>query len=370
MGIVNRASLPEEFFDVTSARMLIAPEPQFLFAQMGKLALGSALALAMGAGGILPGRGVPSTGVDPGQYQVNARLQLVNQDPQTNQAIQMVAELGKAPGHTVRLNRPRFGSGGFTLANREIASGATISTTAIDLSSEQTTLTLKRYGGPYDGGQSSVAPFAIDKFDASLGLHSLVSYVGLHMQRDFDKWFDAVIGLLLAAGSTTLWPNGFAADNSSAIAGDMPMDIDVLFRGVETLKNSNVPQFADGKYRAVISPTAARQLKGDPQAAQYIRYDISGANPVTGMQGGFIGDIAGCHLFEATTLPSANNTNSVPVTTSVMFGPGMVGAGVGQLPRVAYSTDDNYGEHAKMIWLSYLGFNLQDARFGVQMHTS
>ena len=370
MGIVNRASLPEEFFDVTSARMLIAPEPQFFFAQLAKLALGSALALAMGTGGISPGRGVPVTGVDPGQYQVNARLQLVNQDPQTNQAIQMIAELGKAPGHTVRLNRPRFGSGGFTLASREITSGTSISTTAIDLSGEQATVTLKRYGGPFDTVQSAVAPFAIDRFDSSLGLHSLVSYVGLHMQRDLDKWLDSVIAALLGAGSTTLWPQGFSADASSQIAGDMPGDIDILFRGIETLKNANVPQFADGKYRAVISATFARQLKGDPQAAQYIRYDAGGANPVTGMQGGFLGAIAGCNLFESTTLVSTNNAQSVPVVNNLMFGPGMVGAGVGQLPRVAYSSDDNYGEHAKMVWLSYLGFNLLDARFGVQMHTT
>ena len=368
MAIVNRASLPEEFFDVTSSRMLLQPDPQFLFALFGKMALGSALALATGMGGITPDRGIPSTGATPSQ--AGARLMLAQPDAASAQAIQMVAELGKAPGHTVRLNRPRYGSGGFTLASREITSGTAISTVAIDLSSEQVSITLKRYGGPYDATNSNVAPFAIDKFDASLGLHALVQYVGLHMQRDFDKWFDSVFATLMSSGSTTLWPNGFTADANSQQAGDMPMDIDLLFRGYETLKNANIPMFPNGRYRAVISPTAARQLKGDPQAAQYFRYDTSGMNPVTGAQGAYVAQISGVDIFESTTLNATNTAQSVPVTTSMMFGPGMVGVGVGQLPSVKYSTDDNYGEHSKMLWLTYMGFNLQDARFAIQMHTT
>lgn len=379
MAIVNRASLPEEFFDVTSPRMLLQPEPQFFFAVLGKLALGSALSLAMGAGGISPDRGIGTSGSDPGPYQASARLGLASADSMSSQAIQMVAELGKAPGHTVRLNRPRYGSGGFTLAAREIASGTTISTAAIDLSSEQVSITLKRYGGPYDAVNSIVAPFAIDKFDASLGLHSLVQYVGLHMQRDFDKWFDAVFSVLLSAGSTTLWPSGFTADNNSQVAGDMPMDADLLFRGYETLKNANIPMFPNGRYRAVISPSQARQVKNDPQFNQAVRYDLGGMNPVTGAGGinpvpgalgSYVGQIAGVDIFESTTLQAAANAQSVSVTTAIMFGPGMVGTGVGQLPQIKYSTDDNYGEHAKLVWLAYLGFVLQDNRFGLQLHTS
>ena len=369
MAIVNRASLPEEFFDVTSSRMLLQPEPQYFFGLLGKMALGAAISIAagMGNGGITADRGIPSTGAQVSQ--AGAQLMLASADPMTAQAIQMVAELGKAPGHTVRLNRPRFGSGGFTLASREIASGAAVSLVGIDLGSEQVTVTLKRYGGPYDAVNGNVAPFVIDKFDASLGLHSLMQYVGVHMQRDFDKWFDAVFATLFASGSTTLWPQGISSDATSQIAGDMPGDVDILFRGVETLKNGLIPRFPNGNYRATISPTFARQLKADPQAAQYIRYSPSD-NPVNGANGVYLGQVSGCDIFEASTLVSTNNAQSVPVTTSVMFGPGMIGCGTGQLPTVAYSTDDNYGFHSKLIWWSLLGFTLQDARFGVQMHTS
>lgn len=375
MAIINRASLPEEFFDITSAMVLVQPEPQYVFAALAKLALGSAMMLAAANQmGISPQRAIPNTGL-PYTLPGADRLQLAQPDQQVGSVILSVAELSTPQiGHTIRINRPRYGSGGFTLAAREIPSGATISTTATDLQSEQVTVTLKRYGGPYDPNAGNVAPFALDRFDSSRSVHSLCGDVGLHMQRDFDKWLDTVVAAFLSSGTTILWPQGFGSDNASSVQGDMPADIDLLFRGYETLKNANIPVFPNGRYRAFISPTMGRQLKADPQAASYIRYDVQGLNPVTGPGGaptaGYLGSVTGVDIYESTTLPVAANSNSVNVTTSVMVGPGMMGLGAGALPYVTSSTDDNYGESAKVVWLSYLGFNLADARFGVQMHTS
>ncbi len=378
MATINRASIPEEFYDVTSARMLLQPEPQYVFAFLAKMALGNALGVQpMVPAGITPQRGVPSTGVNVQGYQAGARLLLANPDPQIAQVIMSIAEIGKAPGHTVRLNRPRYGSGGFTLAAREITSGTQISTTPIDITSEQVTLTLKRYGGPYDPVvQSAVAPFALDKFDASVALHSLVDYVGLNFQRDFDRWLDTVLATLIASGGTTLWPNGFSSDSASSQQGDMPMDIDLIFRGIETLKGVvyssplNIPVFPNGRYRAFLSPTQFRQVKDDPQAAQYLRYDTASANPIMGLNGAYVGTVAGCDLYESTTVPFAANGNAVNITTGVMVGPGMLGQGWGRLPQVMASTADNYGEHALMVWLAYAAFNIMDQRFGLQLHTS
>jgi len=374
MAIVNRASLPEEFFDTTSAKMLVQPEPQYLFAWLAKMSLGVSMMLSLpNPMGIAAGRGVPNTGMPADVYQMAARLMLATPDAAATQSIVTVTELGKAPGHTVRLNRPRYGSGGFTLASREILSGTSISTVATDLGSEQVSITLKRYGGPFDAVNSNVAPFAIDRFDASVALHSLANLVGVHMQRDLDKWLDGVISTFLTSGSTTLWPSGFTADNNSAIAGDMPLDGDMLFRAIATLKNANVPFFPNGRYRAVISATQEQQLKADPQVASYIRYDVNALNPITGVQGGnisYLGSISGCDIFQATSLPTSTNANSVAITTATMFGPMMAGQGFGELPNVVASTDDNYGEQAKLIWKTYAGFSLLDARFGVQLHTS
>lgn len=42
MPLINRASLPTEFFDITSPELLVAPEPQYMFAQLWKLEIGRA----------------------------------------------------------------------------------------------------------------------------------------------------------------------------------------------------------------------------------------------------------------------------------------------------------------------------------------
>lgn len=377
MPIINRASLPEEFFDITSGMVLKQPEPQYVFAQLAKQALGSAMLLAAGlAGGlgISPARAIPDSGL---QYTLPGadRLMLAQPDGQMNSAVIAVAELSTPQiGHTVRINRPRYNTGGFTLAGREVPSGASITTNAIDLQSEQVTVTLKRYGGPYDPANSVVAPFALDRFDASRSVHSVAQVVGTHMQRDFDRWLDTVVAVFLTSGSTTLWPQGFTADNGSTVQGDMPMDVDLLFRAYETLKNANIPVFPNGRYRAFISPTCARQLKADPQFAAFTQFDIKGQNPVAAVQNlpnaGYVTSLPGVDVYESTTLPVNANGNSINITTSIMVGPSMLAMGAGQLPRVAFSTDDNFGESAKVIWLAYLGFNLADARFGVQLHTS
>lgn len=374
MAILNRASLPEEFFDVTSGRMLLAPEPQYPFAWLLKAALGNALMASMpGFAGVNAARGIPGAGAAATPWQAMARLGMATVDAASAQAFIVVPELGKSPGHTVRINRPRYGSGGFTLASREITSGSSISQVGIDIGSEQVTVTLKRYGGPYDSTQSAVAPFVIDKFDSTVALHSLVDYVALHLQRDLDRLLDTAMAAFLASGSTTLWPQAFTADNQSQAVGDLPMDIDMMFRGVETLKNANIPTFADGSYRAFISPTQKRQIMGDPQAAGFTVFDINGQNPVTSgssIENSFVAKIPGCKIYEATTLPTSVNAQSVTVTTGVMFGPGMVACGMGALPYVVAANEDNYGEHAKVVHLHYAGYNLADNRFAVQLHTS
>lgn len=369
MAIIDRASIPEEFFDITSAMLLVQPEPQYLHALLFKQALSAAMNIeGMGSMGLQVGnRPIPAGGAAY-TNAVYDRLTLATPDPVWSQAVILEPKLGERVGHTVRINRPKFGSGGFTLALREVASGSQISTTAIDLSSEQVTLTLKRYAGPYDSTNSNIAPYAVDKLDATRSVHSISAMVGKHMQRDLDKWLDSVIVTLMNSGSTTLWPTGFTADNQSIVAGDMPADVDLLFRAEETLKLANIPRFSNGRYMAMVSPTFSRQLKNDPQFARFVRY-FQGTNPI---YQSYCGSVGGIDIFESTTLTSTLNGNSpnIPVFTSQVFGPGMVGAGAGRLPEVMPNTQDNYGEQALLIWVAYLAFGVLDNRMAVQLHTS
>jgi hypothetical protein len=372
MPLIDRPSLPEEFYDITSAMLLVQPDPQFFHAMLFKMALGAAMAIS--GGGPL---GL-QVGTRPIQDQGAAysgvlydRLMLATPDPVYSQAIMVVPEIAQGSiGHTVRINRPKFGSGGFTLASREVPQGATISTNAIDLSSEQVSLTLKRYAGPYDstanGGAGGVAPFAVDKLDASRAVHSVSQIVGKHLQRDLDRWLDQVFVGLGNLGATTLWPSGYTADNGSQVAGDMQGDVDTIFRAEETLKLANIPRFANGRYMAVISPTYSRQIKNDPQYIAFAKY-FPQKNP---LYTSYIATIGGIDLFESTTLTSTVNSNAVPVFTSQVFGPNFLGAGCSRLPEVQPNTQDNFGESALVIWLTYMAFTALDNRFSCQLHTS
>ena len=72
----------------------------------------------------------------------------------------------------------------------------------------------------------------------------------------------------------------------------------------------------------------------------------------------------------SNTLDKANNSTSIPIHKAQMIAPGMVGIGSGDMPRVAASSDDMYGEQAKVIWLASLGFAVLDSRFGLSLRTS
>lgn len=364
MPFVSRASLPQEFFDITSSMLLIQPEPQYFHAQLAKMALNAELNSA------LPGLGMPgrdAIGANGENYAALADSQLVLDDPIMGEAIKVVAELGKAPGHTVRINRPAFANTTYTQASREVSNGSSISTTPIDVSSEQVSLTLRRFAGPYDSANSRVAPFGVDRFDASMSLHKLASIVGLHLKRDFDRWLDTVMVSLFASGSSTVRPSGFAADNDSLVAGDAPFDFDTLSRAAKALDEANVPVFANGKRVMVLHPNQIYQLKNDPQFSRYAESQAP-VNPV--LQKTYFKSVAGFDIFQSNTLSTASNSSSVTIYRGQAFGPGMVGVGAGMLPEVRFSTSDNYGEQALVIWLAYMGFTTLDNRFGVLVSTS
>jgi hypothetical protein len=155
---------------------------------------------------------------------------LMLEDSVSKEAIHVVPELGKGSGHTVRINRPIYTNTTYTEASRVIANAATISKTPIDVSSEQAAITLKRYGGPYSSTQSAVAPFGIDRFDASVSIHKLRGLVGKHLRRDVDKTLDTIVRTLFDNCSTNVRPTGFSTDDSSLVAGDAPMDFELLSR--------------------------------------------------------------------------------------------------------------------------------------------
>lgn len=362
MPLVNRATLGAEFYDITSARLLSEPEPQYLYATLWKVALSAAMTMASGVSfrGDVGGQGAP--------YSSAEKDRALFEDPIYSSAIQVVPELGNAPGHTVRLNRPKFANTTYTQSSREIAMGTSISTTPINIDSDQVSVTLKRFGGPYDQGNSRVAPYGIDRFDAGRSIHSLASAVGTHLVRDFDKTIENFIGVLLGQAATTLFPSGYTATTDfSDPGGDGPMSFKLLSRIETAMDNANLPSFADG-YRAVVThPLGIEQLKDDPQFARYAEFHPP-VNPLLARS--YYKSVGRLHIFKSTTLPTTTNGGSGTVYETHAMAPGVIGSALGEMPRTATSTADNYGEWALVIWLGYLAFQNLDNRFCIRVYTN
>ena len=374
MPLVSRASLGAEFEDRTSLKLLRQPEPQYLYALLWKMALNVSFNRESGS----LGWRAPEIGVSGAAYPgADADRLILEPDPIFSQTFVNVNELGNREGHTIRINRPLFANTTYTQAAREVPNGSLISTTPINFGSEQVSITTKRWGGPYDQANGNVAPYGVDRFDANKSIHSTAQEVGTQLQRDFDRTVDTFVGSLLDLGGTTIYANGYASDSAfyggaatgglnSNGYGEAPMTLGLLNQIERKLNDLFIPTFPDGTRAIVMSPTAIQELKDDPQFLKSADKDDK-MNPV--LSPSFYRTVGRLRIFQSSTLPTTTNGNTgQTVYHAHAFGPGVLGSGISELPRVAKSSNDNYGEWALVVWLMDAGFSLLDQRFSVVCH--
>jgi len=357
MPLINRATLPQEFFDITSALLLKQPEPQYLHATLWKMALSASFETDAQLGLMVPGREFGSAGADYGSAE-DDRLSL--SDGLYDTSLTVIPELGQAPGHTVRLNRPVYANTTYTEASREVPSGTTISTTPQSVTSEQANLTLKRYAGPFDQAHGQVRPYGVGRFDSSVMLHRSAGVAGRHLRRDFDRTLDQFVRTLFDQAATIIRPAGMTNDDTSAAAGSFPFSHSMLVETEANMDDANIPTFPNGKRVMVLSPRQCQQIAQD---AQFNRQSVFAPdfNPI--FAGTYFRSIGQWDLFKSTTLARPANANTIPIHYAQAWGPGAVGSGIGELPRTAYNTQDNYGEDALVVWLLYAAFGVLDSRF-------
>jgi hypothetical protein len=350
---LSRLTLPENFYDKTSDKLLCQPQPQFVFAALFLAAIGAALPMPASIG--LDGREVPSAG---GAYAApeRDRLELAEKLPTSLFAVGI--DFNASTGSAVRINRPSFPSATPTQATRKIATGQTISTTPRPIGSEQTHLILERYAGPANEANTGVAPLAIESFDANMGVHSAPSIVGTHLVNDFHRFLDAV-HVTLGDSGATIYPDGMSADNDATTAGSFPMTLEQVSRCEEEMDDANLPTLPDGSRVLMLSPKQWKQLKHDPeykaQAEFHKEFNLLFPN--------YVGSVGKFHIFKSTTLSRPTNGSSVPVHRGIAMAPGCYMGGMGRKPRAASSTDDNYGETGKVVWIGDLAFGIADSRF-------
>jgi hypothetical protein len=372
---ISRLSLPQDFEDRISKRMLTVPIPDFFWAKLLKLAgvkfdLASLQAQDMG---IMPERSPTNQGSDPGEL---ANFQLMLDDPSGVQNLFLVSDeiSQQGMGHTIRFNRPVFAGGGYTLANRTLNAGQSISVTPIDFQAEQTYLTLLRLAGPFASGGTVPQPYAIDRRDAKRAVHDLAKLAAQNLEFDREKLIDtavtaildAMIGAAFTDTGTTINQIFPGRGKKTAVAqlaspGDSEFDMETLLRGEQILDDRNVRRFANGKRGVVLTAQQVKQLSLDSDYKEYARY-WDDKSPLKGI--GLVGITPTLMVFRSTTL--TKDTTTVAGNTihhGYMFGPEAMGYGVGEPLEVVTSTDDNYGNQAKFVWQAMEAFGGLDTRY-------
>lgn len=364
MATIDRASLLQEFYDTTSPRLLKQPEPPYIYTRLF-------LDATMASPPSVDGLGRPNDAWGAGDYaSFDEQMASVEQNI-FKEAIEVVQEIGKKPGHTVRLNRPAFTDSTYTLASRRIPSGSTISTTGQSVTSEQVSLTLERFGGPFSNAQSAVAPLSIERFDSQVALHGMSKLCDMHLVRDFHKWQHYVIATLLDLASTSnnVFPGNRTAVTDFVAAGDGPMSWDMVLKTARILANASIPTFSNGKWAMVLNPIQIEQLAQDPAYQRLAEFHPQ-FNSL--FQGAYVKTAGDFVIFRTPALNTGVNTVPNPDVTYYKghaFGPGILGAGLGDTPRVARSNNDNFGETDLIVWLMYSAYGLLDNRFGCVIYT-
>lgn len=367
---IQRATIPAEFQDVVSKQLLMAPIPKFMHARLIMSAVGQKLNTNSMMLPLGPSRDIQSNGT----YATLEQMQYMLSDDIAKQAVRVQEDFSEAAqrggvGHTIRINRPVFDATTYTMASRRLQAGATISTVAINAKSEQVPLTVERWAGPYDSTNSRVAPIGINAFDASRAVHSIPAIADLQFQYDFHRTVDS-FGVTLfdsVASGNILYAGSMTSNNSSTAVDDNPFDFEMLLRSKKSLDDLSIPTFTNGRRIMVLTTKQGNDLQKDEQYQRLAKVHPQ-FNPL--FIESYLGSCAGFDILTSVTLTQTNNSSSVPIQHGQAFGPGMVGVGPASMPMVIPSTDDNYGQDFKAIWIWFAAFGILDERFGLSLRSS
>lgn len=366
---VSRLTLPSEFYDITSAKMLLPPEPKYFWASMLDQQAGAA-ELAKNAGapyGVIPDQKLPANGADVPAGDVFSPDLNAGSPMPAYPDLFVVEDFAALPGNTVRMNRLVFADTTYTQASRRIQR-ATITTTGVDITGEQVEITIERYGGPLSAASGVVAPHVIEEFDVRRNpVHDLAARVGAHLRRDRFKFVDTVVATMACTSAATtryVYPgdftNALTADNSAFLSqGDRPWDLESCYRAEQVAESNNIPTFANGRYLGVMSPIQARQLRSNAAfrgAVQYYR----DKNPVFQH---YVGTLGAVDWFVSNTNPTATANSTITVQLGVVMGPGALAFAKAMAPEVRPDPATNFGQRVSVVWMADEGYQVLDNRF-------
>lgn len=380
--------LSAEFTDILTQRMLVVPDPQFVFAKWAYAALAAQqltqldsynLAMMQLSEGRIPDSGAIANTNQAMSNGMGGPLQLPGQNFVFPDMFLFVREAA-GPGTTFKINRPRFIDGATTLGNRRLGPNSKLFTNTQPITRDQVAVTVYEYAGPGDTNTGAPAPVNVELFAQHRAAHDVLADVGNQLRRDRYKFLDdTIINYLVAAaeangGSGALngvTRGGDVASNAAFTGGgNEPFSLDLLPKAGESLKSRNVPGIAmDSRYVLVLHPHQMQQLRNDPgyrgQAQFMPAYNI--------LFPGYQGTYENFVVCESQRMPTVSNLGAGSNQTgykALAFAPSALAWACAMDAKVVRDKNDDGGRYAKFGWLAFEGFQAADQTFVQEILTT
>lgn len=215
------------------------------------------------------------------------------------------------------------------------------------------------------GASQAVRSIEISDIALEESPHELMSVaaerVGVNAALTVDLWCANVLHAGAAAGRVLF--SGVAASRAVLAATDILAALDIR-KAVTILKTANVPPFADGMYRAFISPAISHDLQAQTAAGAWL--DVARYASPESILNGEIGRFAGVRFIETnvgTLVEPDGGAGVVDAYSTVIVGPGAFAFGDLQSIR-AYLTppggdhNDYAAQRAIVAWKAMFGAKL------------
>jgi N4-gp56 family major capsid protein len=359
MALGTSSTLTQEFVDLLSAEMLLAPDPQFVFATLAEAARAGSLDVP----GIVGRQGGAAA-----EKAMSEAMGTIDRMSKFGAGFAKVVMDPTQPGKVILIDRPVYTGGNFDEASRTLAETATPSATPIAPTLQQVSLTVKRYAGPHDG--ANVAPIGISDFLKRRSKHDLINYIGTLLRRDRNAFADSVIIEKLLTSTNQTIGNGGAGGGTTGgmtTAGNKLKESDLATIKRKLLER-NVPTFPDGTYGLVIGPRHEEDLRADSAFREIVRY----ASTQGPMWSGYLGQYGGFTVCISNNIPTAAVGAAGAVTgyQAFAFGPQAMGWGVGMQAEARRNNADQYGLQDLFIWVADEAWGLLNAAFVEKIVTS
>lgn len=376
--------LAAEFTDILTQRMLVVPDPQFVFAKWAYATLASRqlrendsynLAMQQLREGRIPDRGMMANTDQAMSSGMGGPLTLPGGSYVYPDMIYFVDEAVGKPGTTFKIDRPRFIDGLTSLANRRMRPADRLFNNTQPITRDQIDITIFEYDGPGDTVTGAPTPIDVSLFAQTRSFHDILADVSNQLRRDRYKFLDdTIIAYLVAMAEATsggVTRGGDVASNAAFVGGgNEPFSLDLLFKANEQLRSRNVPGLSmDSRYVLVMHPHQTQQLKNDPrfqnQAVFMQNYNV--------LFPGYAGTVENFVLCESQRMPVVTNLGAGSNQTgykALAIAPNALAWACAMDATVVRDKNDDGGRFAKFGWISFEGFNPADQTFVQEILTT